>query len=173
MNPKLAKEFNKQIQEEFFSAYLYLSMSAFAAKLNFDGMANWFMVQFKEEMDHGNGFYQYLLRRGEEVELLEIAKPEKSFGKDAATLFPEALKHEQHITARINLLYDIAMQVKDYAAVEFLRWYVSEQVEEEENATNFSARMEQVKDIPGALLMLDKELAARTYTAAVIPGVTN
>ncbi len=173
MDTKLAAEFNKQIQEEFYSAYLYLSMSAFAASLNYDGLANWFKVQFLEEMDHGQGFLQYLLRRGVQVELFEIAKPEKSFGKTVVNMFAAALKHEQHITTRINLLYDIALKVKDYAAVEFLRWYVNEQVEEEENATRFDLRMQQVKDIPGALLMLDKELLARAYVPAVIPGATN
>lgn len=173
MNPKLYKEFNKQIQEEIYSAYLYLSMSAFAASLNHEGIAHWFRVQYLEELDHGLGFYNYLLRRGLDVELLEIAKPPKTFGKDVSNLFAESFKHEQHITSRINLLYEMALALKDYAAVEFLRWYISEQVEEEENATNYDVRMRQVKDTPGALIMLDKELLARVHTPAVIPGATS
>jgi ferritin len=168
MDKKLSQELNKQIQEEMFSAYLYLSMSAFATSKNFDGFANWFMVQAKEEMDHALGFYTHLLDRGEKVELLEIAKPDSDF-KGLEQLFPEALKHEQHITSRIHLLYDLASEVKDHAASTFLHWYITEQVEEENNATKYMEKVEMAKGMIQALLILDNELATRTYTP-LVPG---
>lgn len=168
MDKKLSQELNKQIQEEMFSAYLYLSMSAYATAKNFDGFANWFMVQAKEEMDHALGFYNHLLQRGERVELMELNKPESDF-KGLEELFPEALKHEQHITARIHLLYDLASEVKDHATVAFLQWYITEQVEEENNATKYMEKVKMLKGITQALFMLDSELATRTYTP-LIPG---
>jgi len=123
MQDVLVKEINKQIQEEVYSAYLYLSMSAYAKEQGLDGFANWFMVQFKEEMDHAMGFFTYLLDRNEKVELLEIAKPVKDFG-GIEKLFTEALKHEQHVTRRIHLLHQLAKEHQDSAFESFIKWYI-------------------------------------------------
>lgn len=172
MDPKLSKEFNKQINEEFFSAYLYLAMSAKVAEMGFDGIANWFFVQFQEEMDHGKGFFNYLQLRDEKIELEAIAVPKVDPKTELAEMFTETLKHEKHITSRIHLLYKMAIELNDFAAVEFLRWYVSEQVEEESNATKLLDRIGKVKNVPGAVYMMDSELAGRAYKPSdpVNPG---
>ena len=86
MKPIIVKELNIQIQEELYSAYLYQSIAAYAKSKSLDGFANWFDIQVKEEMDHARGFYNYILDRGEKVELLEIAKPPTDF-KGVEVLF--------------------------------------------------------------------------------------
>jgi ferritin len=167
MNKKVLKAINAQVKEEIFSAYLYLSMSAYCSSLTLDGFANWFMVQYKEEMDHAMGIYQFILDRGDEVELQAIAQPAKDF--KIKTIFAEALKHEEFITGKIHSLYELAQKEKDYPLENFLRWYVEEQVEEEANANALVDKMKRVGNDNKALMMFDQELAARVHT----PGGPN
>ena len=51
ISKKLEAAINAQINAEMWSAYLYLSMSAYCQDAGFPGVANWFAIQFKEE--HG------------------------------------------------------------------------------------------------------------------------
>ena len=164
MDPKLIHEFNVQIKEELYSAYLYLAMSAKSRQLGFDGIANWFFIQFQEELDHAKGLFKYMQTREADADLLAIPEPDKNLGTEIADLFKLTLEHEKFITGRINLLYKMAMEVGDFASVEFLRWYVSEQVEEEANANKYLDKATRIKAMPDALYILDDELALRIYT---------
>jgi len=167
MHNTLVSEFNKQIQEEMFSSYLYLSMSAYCESKNLKGFANWFTVQAKEEVDHMMGFYHHLINSGEQVELLAIDKPENTFGTPLA-MVKKALAHEQHISGRIKKLLDLAKEEKEYAAELFLHWYITEQVEEERNTTELIEKLKMVGDSGASLYLLDKELASRVYVPANI-----
>jgi ferritin len=131
--------------------------------MNLKGFANWFTVQAKEELDHAMGFFNYLLSRGGKVELLEIPKPPSVF-KNPKSLFNEALKHEQFITGKINLLYELSCEEKDYSFQSFLKWYIDEQVEEESNATEMIEKMRMVGENEATLLFIDSQLATRVYT---------
>ncbi len=168
ISEKMAKEVNNQIREEAYSAYLYLSMSAFATNIGLQGTANWFFVQAQEEMTHAHKFYNYLNSQGQRVILQAIAQPPAAF-KSALELFTLALKHENHITARINLLSDLAVKEKDHATQIFLQWFVTEQIEEEENATEIIGQLKLAGDGSG-LFLVDRELAARVFTPPPAPA---
>ena len=162
LSKKLQDLMNNQIQAEFYSAQLYLSMSAYSAAENFKGFANWLKVQYTEETSHGMKFLQYIHERGGEVELKAIDAPPAKFGS-MLELFEEVLKHEHKVTAMINQLYENALSEKDYAAQIFLQWFISEQVEEEANATEIVAKLKMVGDkSPGGLFYVDKELGKRS-----------
>ncbi|AEX86272.1 ferritin-like protein [Marinitoga piezophila KA3] len=153
---------NKQINEEMFSAYLYLSMSAYFEKIGLKGFANWMKVQYEEEMFHAMKFYNYLLSRGGEVKLYTIKEPKKDW-ESPLNAFEETLEHEKHITKCINELVDLAEKEKDRATFNFLQWYIDEQVEEEANDEEIIAKLKMIKDSPNGLFMLDRELAGRTF----------
>lgn len=163
MKQTLQDAINKQINEELYSAYLYLDMSAFAKTLGFDGFANWFEIQYKEEMDHMMGLYHYLLEVDGVVDLQAVKKPDVKF-TDIKTLFDLALEHEKHITKCINDLYLLATKESDFALQNFLNWYTAEQVEEEANARKYIDKLRIAGDNSQALLMLDQELMQRIYT---------
>jgi ferritin len=76
-------------------------------------------------------------------------------------MFSKTLAHEQYITTSINELMELAISKKDHATQIFLEWYIIEQVEEEENDNDIIAQLKLIGDNPHALLMLDRELAAR------------
>ena len=167
MDKKLEQAFNVQINKELYSEYLYLAMKAVFAELKLTGFVNWMDVQVQEEKAHAMGMYDYVLERGGKVELLAIDKPEVE-GKTPLEIFEQVLKHEEFVTSRINHLMDVADEVRDRAALSFLDWYLKEQVEEESNVGGVLATLRLIGEDKKALLMLDKDLATRTFVAPVI-----
>ena len=162
---RLEDAINAQINAEMWSAYLYLSMSAYCQNAGYTGMANWFFVQFKEEQDHAMIFFNYLQSRGGRVALQAIDTVSTDWASPLAA-FENTLAHEQKVTAMINNLMSIAIEEKDYAAQSRLQWFVDEQVEEEENATELIQKLRMVEGNGYGLYQIDQELAARTYVQA-------
>ncbi len=159
----IEEAFNKQLNAELYSAYLYLSMSASCTGKGLKGFANWFMVQYHEEMFHAMRIYEYLGLQGGAAVLKSLAQPPADF-ESPLEMFRKTLAHEQFITKSINDLMELAFAEKDHATQIFLQWYVTEQVEEESNDNEIIAQLNLIKDNPQALLMLDKDLSARTTT---------
>lgn len=155
--------FNKQINAELFSAYLYLSMSADLEAKNLPGIANWMRVQAQEEMVHAMKFYDFINERNGRVILKSIGSPKTEWDSPLA-MFEDAYKHECGISALINELVDLAAAEKDHASHPFLQWFVTEQIEEESSADKIVQKLKLIGDHPMGLVMLDKELAARAFT---------
>ena len=162
INKTMATALNKHLMEELYSAYLYLSMSSYAGSIGLKGAANWFMVQYQEEMVHFMKFYTYINNQGEHVELGSLAAPPSEF-PSLLGMFEQTLKHEQHITGCINELVDLALREKDHATNIFLQWFVTEQIEEEENDRDLIAKLKLVGDNGQGLLMVDNEMGARVF----------
>lgn len=167
LNKKLELELNKQVNAEFYSAYLYLSMSAFLATKNLSGFSNWMKVQFEEEQFHALKLYQYILDRGGRVELEIIEKP-KTKWKNILNVFEEVLAHEEKVTSLINNLVDVAMQEKDHATVNMLQWFVAEQVEEEANVSDILDQLKLIEGKGSGLFMLDREAKQRIFTPPAV-----
>lgn len=168
MKDAVAREMNLQINRELFSAYLYLSMASWFEAQGLPGFGNWMRVQAMEEQDHAMGLFNHMLERGARVELDAIGKPDGAWGSPLAA-FDAVLNHERFITASIDSLLETAQGEKDHASVNFLQWYVSEQVEEEANAEAMIQKLDLAgKSGGGGLFMLDREMASRVYARASI-----
>ena len=165
LSQQLHEALNAQINAEMWSAYLYLSMSVDAEAKGLKGVANWFYVQFQEEQDHARILMNYILSRDAEVRLQPIAEVRTSWDSPLE-MFRDTLEHEREVTAMINNLCRIAADDRDFASSNMLVWFVDEQVEEEESAREMITACEAVEGNKFGLYMLDKELAARTYTQA-------
>lgn len=165
LSKKLEDALNAQINAEMWSAYLYLSMSAWCSHQGKSGMANWYEIQFREEQDHARILFNYVLQRGGKVTLAPIGAVPTEW-KSELDVFQDTLKHEEKVTGLINDLYALTHAENDYATQSMLKWFIDEQVEEEENARNIIDSLKMVQDNGYGLYMLDKELAARTYTPA-------
>lgn len=162
LSKKMEKAINDQIKWEYYSAYLYLSLSAYFQNLGLPGFANWMEVQTQEELFHGTKMFRYVSEKGGRVVLQGIEAPEFEW-KSPLAAFDFALKHEYQVTKRINDLVDLAQKEKDHASAIFLQWFVTEQVEEEASFGDVVNKLKLVGD-GGGLFMLDRELAARVYT---------
>lgn len=167
ISEKLQAAFNFQINKELYSEYLYLAMKAYFQELNLLGFVNWFDVQVQEERAHAMGMYNYLNERGGKIELAAIDKPVVE-GNTPLEIFEHVLRHEEYVTKLINQLMDVAEEEKDRAAMNFVDWYINEQVEEESNVGGVLATLKLIGDDKKALLLLDKDLATRTFVAPVI-----
>ena len=163
LSPKLHEAINAQINAELWSAYLYLAMSMDAEAKGLKGVANWFHVQYLEEQDHARIFMNYLNSRDAKVTLLPIAEVPAEWDS-VLSMYKQTLEHEKKVTALINNLAAIANDDRDFASINRLVWFIDEQVEEEENAREMIAAVEAVEGNKYGMYMLDKELAARTYT---------
>lgn len=163
LSKKLEAAINAQINAELWSAYLYLSMSAYFAADGKPGFANWFEIQFKEEQDHAMKFFKYVIERGGKVELKPIAEVTQSWDSPLHA-FEDTLKHEIVVTGLINDLVTLAKEEKDYATESMLKWFVDEQVEEEATAQGYIDALKMIKDNGFGIYTLDKELQARTYS---------
>jgi len=151
---------NRQINRELYSAYLYLSMSAYFETATLKGFAKWMRVQAKEEQVHAMKIYDYVIARGGKVVLEAIEEP-KGKWTSAGKIFEEVYAHEQKVTGMIHALVDLSLKEKDHATFEMLQWFVREQVEEEEHASEILSQITMVGDVPGHLFYLDHQLGKR------------
>lgn len=161
ISAKMQAALNEQINKEFYSAYLYLAMSAIFTEKNLPGIAKWLYMQFEEEQEHALKLYQHLLERGGKVELKPIDAPKFSYSTPLAA-FKQVAEHEAHVTASIYSVYEVALAEKDYPAQVMLQWFISEQVEEEANAAEIVANMERIEAHDTAVLMLDHRMGKRS-----------
>lgn len=160
-NEKLQNALNDQINAELGSAYIYLSMSAYLEDRNLPGFGHWMRLQYEEEMAHAMKFFEFILERGARVRLQAIAAPPIDF-ESPLEVFEQALEHERYITGRINDLYAMAVAENDYPTQVLLQWFIEEQVEEEKNASDAVEQLKMIGDQSFGLLMMDREMGART-----------
>ncbi len=149
-----------QLNDEFYSSYLYLAMSAYCNHIDFNGAANWLKLQYEEEQGHATRIYNYLIEQGAHVELQAIPQPPSEFGS-ILEVFKSSLEHEQKMTAKLNNLSDQALKEKDHATYNLLQWFVNEQVEEEATVSEIISKLKLVNDDGYGLLMIDNELGSR------------
>jgi len=160
LDSKMEVALNQQVNAELWSAYLYLSMSYDMDNKGYEGMASWFALQAKEEFDHATKIGKFIGEMDGRVTLMpiEAVKQEWNAPKDA---FDETLNHEKVVTAKIHHLMDMAIELKDYATQSMLRWFIDEQVEEEEAVRKIIEKLKRIEGSPAGMYALDKQLGKR------------
>jgi ferritin len=163
LNKEIGDALNSQMNFEMYSANIYMSMATWFDAKNLVGFASWMKVQYSEEMFHYTKLYNFINERGARVLLGAMNAPETEWASPLAA-FENALEHERIVTGRINDLVVQASEAKDHATVNFLQWYVAEQVEEESNVDGVIQQLKLMEGAPGGLFMLDRELGTRVFT---------
>ena len=162
INDKVKEVLNEQINKEFYSAYLYLAMSAYFDDLGLSGFANWTKVQAREEVDHGMIIFDYLIDRECKVTLKQIDYPDDNF-TSPLQVFEKILEHEKFVTSSIECIVYMSQEECDMATRNFINWYLTEQVEEEKNASDVITKLKLFGDEKASLYLLDSELSNREY----------
>lgn len=160
ISKKLQKAMCGQIKHEIYSAYLYLSMSAYCDGKSLPGCAHWLKTQWQEEIEHALKIMRFVNSRGGQVTLAAIDKPPSTFGT-MLKLFEQVVAHERSITSKIYKLYDQATDEKDYASAAHLQWFITEQVEEEDTASGLVESLKMIGEHAPALMMFDRRLGER------------
>jgi ferritin len=160
MNVPVVEAINRQINSELSASYSYLAMSAWCEGQKFTGAARWLRLQSQEEYMHAMKLFDFILARDAQVDLKPLERPRQKF-KSLADVFEKALAQEQEVSRQIDALYETAFKEKAFAAVAELQWFLTEQVEEEQNVREILAKLAMVKDDPASLLDLDRDLGSR------------
>lgn len=160
LSKKTITALNAQVAAEFYSAYLYLGMSAWLAGEALPGAARWMELQAKEELEHGHKIMSYLLEREAPVKLGPIEAPPHKW-KSALDVFERSYEHEKKVTGMINNLMATARSENDYATEIFLQWFVTEQVEEENAALENVRILKMAEGNNKGLFMIDRQLGQR------------
>lgn len=164
LSQKVAELLNKQVNAEFYSAYLYLDFSNYYKDEGLDGYSNWYNIQAQEERDHAMLFIKYLQQNGVAVNLEAIDKPDKEY-KEFIDPLNMGAEHERLVTSLINDIYAAAYEEHDFRTMQFLDWFVKEQAEEEDNADDNVKKFELFGSDAKSLYELDAEMKSRVYTA--------
>ena len=162
INEKVISILNEQINKEFYSAYLYLAMSAYFDEMGLHGFANWTKVQAQEEMDHGMIIFDYIIDRNAKIDFKSINVPETNF-KSPLNVFERILEHEKYVTSSIDIIANMSLDECDLATRNFINWYIKEQVEEESNASDIITKLKMIGKKKSSLYLIDKELSKREY----------
>lgn len=162
MNSKIVKALNDQINFELYSAYIYMSMSAYLKTLNLSGFAHWMEIQTKEELSHALKIYNYLIERGGKVSFQPVKEPPEKWESPMAA-FKHAHEHEQVVTSRIGKIVDLALKEKDHITNNQMHWFLNEQIEEEANVLAIYQQLKMANNAPQVLLIMDRELAQRVF----------
>lgn len=161
MNDDVRKAINEQINRELYAGYLYLAMAAHFEAEALEGFAHWMRLQSQEEQGHAMRLFDYVLERGARVELAAIEAPPAKFGSPLS-IAEQALEHERTVSEQINHLYVLAAERGDFATQVHLQWFLTEQVEEESSGEMMVERLRMAGDDRAALLIIDREVAARS-----------
>jgi len=163
MNKKIENILNRQVERESFSSHLYLSMASWAEANGYDGISQWFYVQAEEERLHMLKFIHFINERGGNALISAIEKPAATF-KDIEDAFNQTLVHEEFITASISEIVALCNTEKDFPTLNFLQWFVAEQLEEEKSVR---AILDKIKLFGKQnLFMLDKDIMAMRTAAS-------
>jgi len=160
LNSKMEIALNQQVNAELWSSYLYLSMSYDMDNKGYEGLASWFALQAKEEFEHATRFMKFIGEMDGKVVLAPIQEVRQEWNcpKEA---FDDTLAHEKVITGKIHQLMDLAIELKDYATQSMLKWFVDEQVEEEDSVRKIVEKLKRIENIPAAMYGLDRQLGKR------------
>jgi ferritin len=130
---QISKELNVAINEEIglelFASHQYMNMASYFEGLALRQLAAMFRKQGAEEREHAVKFIHYLEETGAHVVIPAVQAPRAMF-TSVEEAVQTSLDWELEVTRRINALMTLAIEQKDYAAQDFLRWFVTEQVEE-------------------------------------------
>jgi ferritin len=151
---------NAQINAELSASYQYLAMSAYCEQQNLRGFARWLRIQSQEEYGHGMRLFDFMIARGADVELKPLTAPTVKF-PSILDVFETVQRQEQEVSKQIDVLYELTINEKSFATQVELQWFLTEQVEEEQQAREILAKLRMVKDDPASILDLDRELGAR------------
>lgn len=147
-------------------------MKQYYSSENTPGAEHWMDLQYKEEIMHAEDFIDFIESMGEEITLGDIEKVETEY-ESYIDPFIKGLEHEKIISQSIRDLMDIAVEEKNYEAQDFLRVYISEQVEEEENFNDQIDLIKRAGNDLNALFTVDDKLGARVQETISPAGNQN
>ncbi|MFD2706507.1 ferritin [Salibacterium lacus] len=161
---KLKEGLIEQMNYEFYSAHAYMAAAAYCSAESLEGFANFFLIQAEEERSHGMKFYRFLNDMGARASFQGFSEPNNEFSSILDT-FEKGMKQEQDVTQRIYKLADLALDEREHATMNFLNWFIEEQIEEESLFDDLIQKLKRIDSDSNAFFMLEEELGKRKFEA--------
>ena len=159
LHKEIINGLNSQLTKELESQLIYLTMASELAQAGYNGMSSFFIKQAEEELTHAMKIYNYIVSNGCVANISSINMKKRIY-KNPHDVYSTAYKHEEYITGSINKLMELAIELKDYATVAMLQWFVTEQKEEEQRMLLYVQKLAQANNNNAALLMIDHEASS-------------
>jgi len=166
LSKTLEEALNEQLNNEYYSAFLYLSMASYFESANLLGMAGWMRMQYEEEVMHAVKIFDMIIDMEGRVMLKQVEGPPTEFDS-VINVFEKTLEHERNVTKMINGIYALAQKENNYAVQSALQWFIDEQVEEEKSVLEIVNQLKMIGDETTPLLMLDNKLGDREIATEV------
>ena len=160
IKPKVVDAMNAQIKSEFGASQQYIAIAIYFDEESLPDLAQFFYTQSEEERFHAMKFVHFMLETGAKPLIPDLSGFRNSFDS-AAEAVQFALEQEERVTNEINNIVRIAKEENDYASVNFLQWFVDEQVEEIDSMTTL---LQTIKHA-GSSLLLVEDYVRRTLAA--------
>ncbi len=157
ISEKIQELINKQINKEFYSGYLYLSMSTVLKELGLFGFAHCTRNNARDKVEQGLQLLDYLLDCHSFVTLKQIQAPEYMFD-GVANLFKRLYKHEKSITESILEITRVLQNECDIKTYSFMNIYLEKQQSKEKNIEYIAKKMEQLGNDNTSLTTFDNML---------------
>lgn len=154
---KVQDAINEQIKKEEYSSRLYLAMAIWAEVNGYPGASKFLYEHADEERMHMMKLVHYVNEKGGKAHLMDIEEPGHDY-ESLQDVFEKVMEHEEYITESINGLYEVAMNEKDYTTMNFLQWYITEQLEEESLFSTILDKIKLVGEDKAGMFHIDKEL---------------
>lgn len=153
---KVVEELNRQLNLELAAAQSYLALSIWCDVRNLKGFGRYFVKQQAEERAHAERLMKHLTDRGETPKVAALPAPKQEF-KVLLEIAQQAQAQERANTLGVNAVYEAAVEAKDYPAQVLMHWFIKEQVEEEDWATEMVERVQSAM-CAGSLSDLDRHI---------------
>lgn len=163
LSEQLNHALNDQMNHEFQAAHSYTAMASYFSHLGYAGFANFYLVQAREERFHAMKFYHFLVSMGVRPLLKGLASPNNEF-ESPLDVAEKSLEQEKEVTRNIYELSDMALEEKEHATINFLKWFVDEQIEEEEMFKNVIQKLKSIEVGSDFFMTMDKEFAERSFS---------
>lgn len=155
LSKNVEKILNQQIEKEDYSNQLYLAMASWAENQGMSGVAEWLYAQSEEEREHMLKIVRYVNERDGKALIPGLEQPPTEFG-DIKKLFDAVLEHERYISKSINEIVGVCMDEKDFTTLNWIQWFVDEQIEEEASAKDIIDKLNLVGD--KNIYMFDRDI---------------
>lgn len=174
LSKTLANALNAQVTKEAHASQIYLSYASWSGRQGFSEITNFLFKHAEEERNHMMKLIEYILKRGAEVKIMAIPAPH---GNPANLLdcFEKIFEHETANTKAIYKIVKLSHTEEDWATLNFMQWFVQEQIEEETLAMNI---LDKIKLSGGekmsnnALYLLDMDFATTSEDVRPAQDVT-
>jgi len=162
LTEEVEKVLNEQIKREAHSSATYLAMASWCDRHGFDNSAGFFYKQSDEEREHMKKIFKYVVDLGGNAKSPEITDVRDEYSS-LKEIFELTLEQEISITHSINRIVDLCHKLKDFTTVNFLQWFLNEQIEEEYIGRRALELFEVIGQEGVGLYMVDKQIAQISY----------